>query len=72
MPVMDGYGQEVEVMESGFVADVDADITVCGLHVRRHVEHNIERPALPQNLHDELLVHRTDETSITAENTLRA
>ena len=52
MLVMDGDGQEVEVVDSGFVTDVDADIALCGRHVRRHVERNRERPALPQKIHD--------------------
>ena len=52
MSVIDGYGQEVEVIDSGFVTDADVDITVCGRHVCRHVERDRERPALPQKLQD--------------------
>ena len=54
MPVMNGDGQEVEVMDSGFVTDVDADIVVRGRHVRCHVERYRELPALPQKLHNAL------------------
>ena len=54
MPVMDGGGQEVEVTDSGFVTDVDADIAVRSFHVHCHVERDRERPALPQKLHDAL------------------
>ena len=54
MPVMDGDGQEVEVMDSGLMKDADANIAVCGRHVSRHVNRDRERPSLPQNLHDAL------------------
>ena len=54
MPVMDGYGQEVEVMDSGFVTYADAEIAVRGRHVRRHVERDREHPALKKKLHDSL------------------
>ena len=69
---MDGYVQEVEFMYSGFVADADADISVCGCHVRRHVKRDREGPSLPQNLHNALHVHCTCETSIASGNPLRA
>ena len=54
MPVMDRDGQEVEVMDSGFVTDTDVDIAVRGRHVRCHVESDRERQELPQKLHDAL------------------
>ena len=54
MPVMDGDGQDVEFMNSDFMTYADADITVHGCHVRRHVKRNIERPALPKKLRDAL------------------
>ena len=54
MPVMDGDGQEVEVMDIGLMTDADADITVRGCHVRCHVKRNRERPVLPQKLHNTL------------------
>ena len=57
MPVMDGYGQEVEVMDSGFVTYADAEIAVRGRHVRRHVKRDREQPALLQKLHGALKVH---------------
>ena len=59
-------------MYCGFVADVDADIEVCSCHVRHHVKRGRERPELPQKIHDELHVHRIDETSVVADNPLRA
>ena len=68
---MYGDGNELEVMYSGFVADADADISVQGHRVRRHVDCDRECPALTQKIHDALHVHHTDETSIAAENTLR-
>ena len=52
MPVMDGDGQEVEVMDSAFITDADVDIAVRVHHVCRHVERDRECPALPQKLHD--------------------
>ena len=54
MLVMDGDGQEVEIVDSGFVIDVDADIAVRSCHARYHVERDRERPELPQKLHDAL------------------
>ena len=54
MPVMDGHGQEVEVMASGFVTDMDADIALQGHHVLHNVERKRERTALPQKFHDAL------------------
>ena len=54
MPVMDGNGQEVEFMNSAFMAYADAEIAVHGCHVRHHVERDRERPALLQKLHDAL------------------
>ena len=54
MPVMDGDGQEVEVMDSGFVIDADVDIAVRGRHMCCHVERDRECPALPQKLHNAL------------------
>ena len=54
MPVMNGDGQEVEVMNSGFMKYADTDITVRIRHVRRHVKRGIECPELPQKLHDTL------------------
>ncbi len=59
-------------MHNGFVADADANITVQGRHVGRHVEHDKERPALSQQLRDALQIHRIDKTSIAAHNPLRA
>ena len=38
MPVMDGDGQEVEVINSDFMTYADAYISVRGRHVRLHVE----------------------------------
>ena len=72
VPVMDGDGQEVEVVYSGFLVDADTDIALRGRHVRRQVERDRECPALPQKLHNALHVHRTDETSIAADNPLRS
>ena len=72
MPVMYRDRQEVEVMYSGFVADADADISVCGRHMRRHVKRDRESPELPQNLHDSLNIYLTDETIIEADNPLIA
>ena len=54
MPVIDGDGQEVEVMNSAFVTYADADIAVSSRHVHLHVERDTERPALPQKLHNAL------------------
>ena len=51
---MDRDGQEVEVMDSGFVTDAVADIAVRGRHVGCHAERDREHPALPQKLHNEL------------------
>ena len=47
MPVMDGYGQEVEVVYSGLVADAGANITVCSRHVHFHIKRDREFSALP-------------------------
>ena len=47
MMVMDGDGQEMEATDSGFVTYSDADIAVCGRHVRCLVERDRERSALP-------------------------
>ena len=71
MSFMYRNGQEVEVVYSGIVADVDSNIVVSGSHVCCYINCNRERSALPQNLHDVLQVHCTDETSIAADNTLR-
>ena len=56
MSVMDGDGQEMEVIDSGLTtdADVDADIAVRSFHVSFHVEHDRERPSLLQKLHNAL------------------
>ena len=54
MTVMDGDGQEVEVMNSFLMTYADADITVRSRHVRRHVKRKRERPALLKNLQYEL------------------
>ena len=61
MPVMERDGQEVEVMYSDSMIDLDADIALRSCHVRRNVKRNRERPALPQKLHNVLQVHQTDE-----------
>ena len=61
MPVMERDGQEVEVMYSDSMIDLDADIALRSRHVRRNVKRNRERPALPQKLHYVLQVHQTDE-----------
>ena len=71
MSVMDGDGQEVKAIYSGFIADADVSISVFGCHVRFHIERYSERTALLQNLCDALQVRHTDETSIAADNTLR-
>ena len=57
MPVMEGDGQEVKVINSAFMKDADADIAVRGRHVSHHVECDRERPALPQKLHNALQVY---------------
>jgi hypothetical protein len=72
VPLMHRGGQKVEVMHSGFLADADANISVRGRHVGRHVERDRERPALSKQLRDALQIHRTDKTSIAAQNSLRA
>jgi hypothetical protein len=65
-------GKKVKFMQSGFVADADANIAVRGRHVGRHVERDRERPALSQQLRDALQIHRTDKTRITSHNPFRA
>ena len=72
MLVMDGDGKELEVMYNGLISDADANIVVCGLHVHSYINHEKECPELPQNIHDALQVHCTDETSIADDNILRS
>jgi hypothetical protein len=62
----------VEVMHNGFVADADANITVRGRHVGRHVERDRECLALSQQFRDALQIHRMDKTNIAAHNPLIA
>ena len=47
-------------MYSGFVADDDANIAVCGCHKRWYIDRKREHPALPKNLNNALQVHRRD------------
>jgi hypothetical protein len=72
VPLMHRDGQKVEVMNSGLVADADANLPVRGRHVGRHVERDRECLALSQQLRDALQIHRTDKTRIAAHNPLRA
>ena len=44
MAFMGGDGQEVEVMYSVFVADLDTNIAVCGQHLHLHIDRNREFP----------------------------
>ena len=57
-------------MYSGFVADEYPNILVCGCHVCRHIDPDIDFPSLTPNIHDALQFHCTDESSIAADNPL--